>query len=65
MSVIGSELEKDRAYAKNVESFVALQKSIESVADTVRMGGGKEAIERHRKRGKMFVRDRIKKLIDP
>ena len=65
MSAIGSELEKDRAYSKNVESFLALQKSIESVADTVRMGGGKEAIERHRKRGKMFVRDRIAKLIDP
>lgn len=65
MSVIGSELEKNRAYSRNIESFLALQKRIESVADTVRMGGGKEAIERHRKRGKMFVRDRIKNLIDP
>jgi acetyl-CoA carboxylase carboxyltransferase component len=65
MSIIGSELQKDRSYSKNVESFLVLQKSIKAVADAVRMGGGQEAIERHRKRGKMFVRDRIEKLIDP
>jgi 3-methylcrotonyl-CoA carboxylase beta subunit len=65
MSVIGSKLEKDRGYTKNVESFLALQNNIKSVADVVRLGGGREAIERHRKRGKMFVRDRIERLIDP
>ena len=65
MSIIGSEFEKDRSYAKNVESFLALQKSLKATADVVQMGGGKEAIERHRKRGKMFARDRIQKLIDP
>jgi 3-methylcrotonyl-CoA carboxylase beta subunit len=65
MAVIGSELAKDRSYSKNAESFLALQKGINTVADVVRMGGGAEAIERHRKRGKMFVRDRIQKLIDP
>jgi len=65
MSVVGSQLQKDRAYEKNVESFLALQKKLKASADTVRTGGGKEAIERHRKRGKMFVRDRIERLIDP
>lgn len=65
MSVIGSELKKDQGYKRNAESFLALQKKIKTVADVVRMGGGQEAIERHRKRGKMFVRDRIERLIDP
>lgn len=65
MSFIGSELAKDRNFAKNVESLTALQDRIKSKADVVKLGGGKEAIERHRKRGKMFVRDRIQKLIDP
>jgi 3-methylcrotonyl-CoA carboxylase beta subunit len=65
MSVIGSEPAKDRNFAKNVESLLALQKSINAVAETVRLGGGPEAIARHRKRGKLFVRDRIEKLIDP
>ena len=65
MSIIGSELEKDRTYAKNVESFHSLQKGLNKIADVVRLGGGNEAIEKHRKRGKLFVRDRIEKLIDP
>jgi len=65
MSTIGSPLEKDGNYTKNLESFFALQKRLTTVADVVHRGGGKEAIERHRKRGKLFVRDRIEKLIDP
>ena len=31
----------------------------------VREGGGKDSIERHRSRGKLFVRDRIDTLLDP
>ena len=31
----------------------------------LKQGGGEEALERHRGRGKMFVRDRIEALVDP
>jgi len=31
----------------------------------VRQGGGPDSIERHRSRGKLFVRDRVEKLLDP
>ena len=31
----------------------------------LKQGGGKAALERHRGRGKMFVRDRIEALVDP
>jgi acetyl-CoA carboxylase carboxyltransferase component len=65
MSIIGSELTKDRTYANNAREFLALQDRIKASADVVRQGGGNDAIDRHRKRGKMFVRDRIEKLIDP
>ncbi len=65
MATIGSDLVKDRSYAKNVDSFHALQERFKSIASTVRQGGGKEAVEKHRRRGKLFVRDRIEKLIDP
>ncbi len=65
MASIGSELKKDRTYAANVSEFTALQDRIKASADVVRQGGGVEAIERHRKRGKMFVRDRVEQLIDP
>ena len=31
----------------------------------IKLGGGKEAMDRHRKRGKLPARERIQKLIDP
>ena len=65
MAAIGSEFEKGRSYSTNVDTIRALQQKLNEVADAVRLGGGKEAIEKHRNRGKMFVRDRIEKLIDP
>jgi 3-methylcrotonyl-CoA carboxylase beta subunit len=65
MSTIGSELTKDRTYANNAREFLALQERVKASADIIRQGGGGDAIDRHRKRGKMFVRDRIEKLIDP
>jgi 3-methylcrotonyl-CoA carboxylase beta subunit len=65
MPVIGSELAKDRTYSRNEENLQALLKSLKTNAEKTKLGGGKEAIERHRKRGKMFVRDRIDRLIDP
>jgi acetyl-CoA carboxylase carboxyltransferase component len=65
MARIGSELTKDRAHANNEREFLALQDRIKANAEVIRQGGGSSAIERHRKRGKMFARDRIEKLIDP
>lgn len=65
MSLIGEELTKDRSFMKNAESFLALQMRIASKRETVKQGGGAEALERHRKRGKMSARERIAALIDP
>ncbi|MBI3786760.1 MAG: acyl-CoA carboxylase subunit beta [Ignavibacteriales bacterium] len=65
MSLIGSEIKKDAAFQKNEENFLALLKSVRSKADIVKMGGGREAMEKHRKRGKLPARERIEKLIDP
>ena len=33
--------------------------------DTVKKGGGEAAVKRHKERGKMFVRERIDRVIDP
>jgi 3-methylcrotonyl-CoA carboxylase beta subunit len=65
MAMIGTEIKKDEAFRKNEEHLLGLLKNLKGKADTVRLGGGKEALERHTKRGKMFVRERIQKLIDP
>ncbi len=65
MSLIGSEIKMDEAFRKNEEHFLGLLKSLRAKGELVKLGGGKEATEKHRKRGKLFVRDRIEQLIDP
>jgi acetyl-CoA carboxylase carboxyltransferase component len=65
MALIGGEVKKDAAFRKNEEHFLGLLKSLRTRGEVVKLGGGKEAIEKHRKRGKLFVRDRIEQLIDP
>jgi 3-methylcrotonyl-CoA carboxylase beta subunit len=55
----------------NTESQNNREAMLKRVADlrqrleTARKGGGEAALQRHKERGKMFVRDRIDTLIDP
>ena len=65
MALIGGEVKKDAAFCRNEEHFLGLLKSLRTKGELVKLGGGKAAIEKHRKRGKLFVRDRIEQLIDP
>lgn len=65
MALIGSEVKKDDAFRKNEEYLLGMLNGLKAKAEVVKSGGGKGATEKHRKRGKMFVRDRIEKLIDP
>jgi len=65
MALIGTDVKKDEAFRKNEEHLLGLLKSLRAKADLVKQGGGKEALEKHAKRGKMFVRERIQRLIDP
>jgi len=43
----------------------ALAEALKAHLATVKQGGGDAAVERHRKRGKLFVRDRVEQLLDP
>lgn len=65
MSLIGSEIKKDATFQKNEEQFLAFMKSVRAKSDVVKLGGGNDAMEKHRKRGKLPARERIEKLIDP
>jgi acetyl-CoA carboxylase carboxyltransferase component len=47
------------------EKNKTLAKELEEKISQVHSGGGAETRAKHEKRGKLFVRDRIKKLIDP
>ncbi len=65
MTLIGSELQHDAAFKKNEASLRSLLHSIAAKASVVKLGGGHDAIARHRKRGKLTARERIDALIDP
>ncbi|HCV04886.1 MAG TPA: methylcrotonoyl-CoA carboxylase, partial [Pseudoalteromonas sp.] len=54
----------DPQFLQNHDNMAALVTDLrEKVAD-IRLGGGPALIERHRGRGKLFVRDRIETLLD-
>jgi acetyl-CoA carboxylase carboxyltransferase component len=49
----------------NTDKNVQLANDLEEHLKRVREGGGSDAKAKHEKRGKLFVRDRVKNLIDP
>lgn len=50
---------------KYEENFNNLLRLLKERTEVVKLGGGKEAIEKLHKRGKLTARERIQKLIDP
>ena len=55
----------DAEFRRNEESSRARLETLRSALARVRAGGSAKAVERHRSRGKLFVRDRIDRLLDP
>jgi len=53
------------AYTQNFERMVSLVAQLREALAAVRGGGGPEAAEKHRKRGKLTARERIDRLVDP
>ncbi len=65
MARIGNPLPDNAAVERNREHYHGLLRRLAAVSEEVGRGGGVEAVERHRRRGKMTARDRIAALIDP
>ncbi len=55
----------DPTFAENAAHLRGLVDELKSKLATVKLGGGDAAVQKHRARGKLFVRDRIGRLIDP
>ncbi len=65
MEVIESNLQtSNRDYRENLEHNTALLEQWQQRMDLVQKGGGQEAVERHKARGKLTARERISKLLD-
>jgi 3-methylcrotonyl-CoA carboxylase beta subunit len=56
---------KNEAFAENAERFGDLMDGLHEHSAGARRGGGEKARRRHRERGKLPVRERIERLLDP
>jgi acetyl-CoA carboxylase carboxyltransferase component len=52
-------------FRHNATHHRALADELKRHLETVRRGGGPDMVQRHTSRGKLFVRDRIERLLDP
>ncbi len=66
MDVIESRIRtSDPTFAENRAHMESLVADLRQRLEKVKLGGGPKLIDRHRSRGKLFVRDRIERLLDP
>ncbi len=65
MDVLETHLIHNDAFAANAAHHRALADQLRADLNRVRQGGGEKYRQRHEAQGKLFVRDRIDKLLDP
>jgi 3-methylcrotonyl-CoA carboxylase beta subunit len=66
MPVIPSKIDTQaQAFARNTDAMKRLLTDLRGRLDTARRGGSEEARTRHTGRGKLLVRERVQRLIDP
>lgn len=56
---------EDKEFKINYVHYLGLLDDLFQKIEIIKNGGGEEYIKRHAARGKIFVRDRIEKLLDP
>ncbi len=56
---------KSKAYQQNMAAMTALVEDLKEKVAHIAEGGGAAAIKKHQARGKMLVRERIDRLVDP
>lgn len=66
MDILETQIQKDSAdFKENVQAMMGLVEEWRKNVQTVRQGGGTEAVVRHKSRGKLTARERIRALLDP
>ncbi len=65
MEIIESQIVKDAQFEANAAHHRALAEELRRNLAQVRQGGGAKYRQRHEEQGKLFVRERIDKLLDP
>lgn len=66
MDILQTTIDKtDPAFERNRSRYLALVDDLREKIAQVRQGGGEKYRERHKAQGKLFVRERIERLLDP
>src|SRR4249920_137530 len=65
MGVLASTVARDETFERRRSSLEALVAELRERTALVAAGGGEQAVERHRSRGKLTARERIDRLVDP
>jgi len=64
MKKIGSSIQENESFLKRDDYQKELLRKLNALRDKIKLGGGQKAIEKHKAKGKLTARERIKRLID-
>jgi acetyl-CoA carboxylase carboxyltransferase component len=64
MAQIGTQINKNENFLRREDFHKNLIRKINAVRETIKLGGGKSAIEKQHEKGKLTARERVDKLID-
>lgn len=64
MKTIGNPIQENETYLKRDDYQKELLRKLNALRDKIKLGGGQKAIEKHKAKGKLTARERIKRLVD-
>ncbi len=64
MTKIGNSIKEDQTYLQREDYYKNLIRKLNAEKERIKLGGGKKAIEKHKAKGKLTARERIKLLVD-
>jgi 3-methylcrotonyl-CoA carboxylase beta subunit len=64
MSTVGKPIVENETFLKREDYYKNLLRKLQSEKETIKLGGGKKSIEKHKAKGKLTARERINLLID-
>src|SRR5215211_1662633 len=65
MAILTSQAQRDETFERRRERMKQLVEELHERTAEVARGGGEQAVERHRSRGKLTARERVDRLLDP
>jgi acetyl-CoA carboxylase carboxyltransferase component len=64
MKKIGNPIQENEAFLKRDDYQKELLRKLNALREKIKLGGGLKAVEKHKAKGKLTARERIKRLVD-